>query len=140
MLLGEIHQGLIGNGLDEAIIQKIQRKAESSDRLCLRNSLLNLVVRKSSIGANRAIVHERTASDHFGSVSDRDVGSDKPSVRSLVANAQFRDLRRRAGNGTLMTFAAGLGVEQGAEAVASGSATKFSERAKYLILLLLVPF
>ena len=48
LLLGEIDEGLIGNGLDEAISQQIQRKAQRPDRLRLWNSLLNLIVRKSS--------------------------------------------------------------------------------------------
>src|ERR1700745_1962534 len=92
LLLGEIDEGLIGDRLDEAISQQVQRKAKGPNRFCLRNSLLNLVVRKSSVGANRAIIHERSAADHLGSMIDRDVRIAEVSVRSLMADAQFGDL------------------------------------------------
>src|ERR1700747_601632 len=96
LLLGEIDERLVGERLDEAIAQQIQRKAKRPDRFCLRNPLLNLVVRKSSVGANRAIIHERPAADHFGSMIDRDVRISEVSVRSLMADAQFGDLRSGA--------------------------------------------
>ena len=96
LLLGEIDKGLVGDRLDEAIAQQIQRKAKRPDRFCLRNPLLNFVVRKSGVGANRAIIHERPAADHFGSMIDRDVRISEVSVWSLMADAQFGDLRSGA--------------------------------------------
>jgi hypothetical protein len=87
LLLGEIDESLISNSLDETIAQQIQRKAKRPDRFCLRNSLLNLVVGKRAVGANRAIIHERPANDHFGSVSNRDFRIAEVSVRPLVADA-----------------------------------------------------
>ena len=87
LLLGEIDQGLIGDCLDETIAQQIQRKAKRPDRFCLGNSLLNLVIRKSSVGANRAIIYQRPANDDFGSVSNRDFRIAEVSVRPLMADA-----------------------------------------------------
>ncbi len=87
MLLGEIDEGLIGNRLDEAISQQIQRKAKRPDRLCLRNLLLNLIVRKSSVGTDSTIIHERPVRDYFGSVSDRDFRIAEVSLWPLMADA-----------------------------------------------------
>jgi hypothetical protein len=87
LLLGEIDQGLIGNGFDETIAQQIQGKAKRSDRFCLRNALLNFVVRKSGVGANRAIIHERPACDYFGSVSNWDFRIAEVPVWPLMADA-----------------------------------------------------
>src|SRR5438445_10145623 len=86
LLLGKINKGLIGNGLDKAIPQKAQRKAQRADRLGFRNAFLNFLVRKSLVGADGAIIHKRAAVDDLGSVGDRDVGSAKPPVRSQMAN------------------------------------------------------
>jgi hypothetical protein len=87
LLLGEIDEGLIGNRLDEAIPQQIQGKAKRPDRLGLWNPLLNLIVRKSGIGANSAIIHQGPARDHVGSVSDRDFRIAEVPLWPLMPNA-----------------------------------------------------
>src|SRR5580704_4204123 len=84
LLLGKINEGLIGNGLNEAIAQKIQREAECSDRLGLWNAFLNFLVGKCRIGANGAIIHQRAAGNHLCSVSDWDVRGAKMSIGSLM--------------------------------------------------------
>ena len=91
-MLGELDEGLIGNRFYEAISQQIQRKAKRPDRLRLWNSLLNLIVRKSSVGTNTTIIHEGAARNHFGSVSDRNVWIAEASIGPLMADAQFPDL------------------------------------------------
>ena len=72
--------------------EEIQRKAKRPDRLCFRNSLLNLTVRNSGVGTNSAIIQQRPASDDFGSVSDRDFWSAEVSLWPQMADAQFRYL------------------------------------------------
>jgi hypothetical protein len=94
LLLGEIDERLIGNRLDEAISQQIQRKAQRPDRLRLWNSLLNLIVRKSSVWTNSTIIYERPTRNHFGSVSDRNVRIAEVALWALMADAYFRDLGR----------------------------------------------
>src|ERR1700719_842564 len=112
LLLGKIDEGLIGNGLKEAIAQKIQREAECADRLGLRDAFLNFLVGKRRIGANGAIIHQGAAGNHLCSVSDGDVWSAKVTGRALVDDAQFRYLRRSAGHGILVAFGAGLRIVQ----------------------------
>src|SRR6202047_5619246 len=92
LLLGKINEGLIGNGLNEAIAQKIQRETECPDCLGLWNAFLNFLVGKRRIGANGSIIHQRAAGNHLCSVSDWDVGSEKVSVPSLMTDPQFRHL------------------------------------------------
>jgi hypothetical protein len=72
LLLGEIDESLLRERFDEAIPQEAQRQAKCTDRLCLRNPLLNLVVLKGSVGTNSAIIYERPAGDYLGPVSNRD--------------------------------------------------------------------
>jgi hypothetical protein len=60
-LLGEVDEGFIGNRFDKAISQQAQRKAKRPDGLTLWNSLLNLLVGKSSVGTNSAIIHQKPA-------------------------------------------------------------------------------
>ena len=87
LLHGEIDEGLISNRFDEAISQQTQRKAKRPDVFCLWNSLLNFLVGKSSVGTNRAIIHQRPARDHFGSARDWDFRIMEMSVWPLMANA-----------------------------------------------------
>src|SRR6202166_4398973 len=112
LLFGKINERLIGNGLNEAIAQKIQRQPECADRLGLWNAFLNFLVRKRPIGANGAIIHQRAASNDLCSVSDWDVGSAKAPVRSLMTDPQFRPLRRCARHWTLVALGAGLRIVQ----------------------------
>ena len=82
LLLREIDERLIGDRLNKAVAQQIQRKAKRADRLCVRYALLNFLVRKSGVGANGAVIHERAAGDYFGAVSDGDFridGSVRPA-------------------------------------------------------------
>src|ERR1700680_1962820 len=84
LLLGKINEGLIGDSLNEAIAQKIQREAECANRLGLWNTFLNFLVRKRRIGTNGAIIHQRAAGNYLCSVSDWDVGGAKAPVRPLM--------------------------------------------------------
>src|ERR1700730_10432052 len=117
LLFGKANEGLVGNGLNEAIAQEIQRKPQCADRLGLWNALLNFLVGKRTIGANGAIIHQRAAGNHLRSVSDGDVGSAKVSVRPLMTDSQFRHLRRCAGHGTLVAFGAGLRIVQRSKSI-----------------------
>src|ERR1700680_1803025 len=92
LLLREVDEGLISDRLDEAVAQQIQGKAKRADRLRIRNALLNLGVRKGGVGANGAVIHERSAGDHLGSVSDGDFRVEEAAVRPLLAGAQFCNL------------------------------------------------
>src|ERR1700731_3923605 len=117
LLLGKINERLIGNGLNEAIAQKIQRQPERADRLGLGNAFLNFFVGKRRTRANGAIIYQRAASNHLCSVGDWDFGSAKAPARPVMADPQFRYLRRAAGPGTLVALRAGLCVVQRSKTV-----------------------
>jgi hypothetical protein len=87
LLLGEIDESLIRERFNEAIPQEAQRKAKCTDRLCVWDSLLNLVVLKGSIGTNSAIIYQRPAGDYLGPVSNRDFRVAEVSLWPLMPNA-----------------------------------------------------
>src|SRR5205085_12247110 len=102
---GYPEQRRVGDGLDEAVAQRVQRGARGVDRLRpfksggeeRRHALLNLRV-------NSAVLDERAAGR---------VHEDRPAAWSAaesfydVAGAKLRDLADCAGHGVLMALAAG---------------------------------
>ena len=110
LLFCEIDKSLISDGFDVAVTQYAEREAKRADRFGFGNALLDFFVGEGDVGANRAVVNERAAGNGFGSVGDGNFGSPETSVRPIVTDAQFRNLRGGTGDGTLMTFAAGLRV------------------------------
>src|SRR5438034_8404164 len=92
-------QRLIGDALDEAVAQRVERRPESSNLLSERYTLLDRRV-------NRAVVDERTA-----------WRVDKVAVGGDVSCSQLGDLADRACDRVLVAFAARLGVVNGPETV-----------------------
>src|SRR5438128_742574 len=91
-------QRLVGDALDEAVAQRVERRPESSNLLSERYTLLDRRV-------NRAVVDERAA----GRVEEAAVGD--------MPGSQLGDLADRACDRVLVAFAARLSVVNGTETI-----------------------
>src|SRR5260370_42199008 len=92
LLFGELNKSLIRDGFHEAIAQKIQRNAEGTNVLGIRNVLLNLGAGERGVGADRAVVHEIAAFNDLAAVIDRNLRILKLAIGPSTPNAQFTDL------------------------------------------------
>jgi hypothetical protein len=106
----EIEKSLIGDGFDESVTEKIEGDAKRADVFGIRHTLLNLVVRKSGVRTDGAIVDEGTAFDDLGSIRDGDFRILKVAARIEMSHAQFRHLALAARSGILVALATGLRV------------------------------
>ena len=81
LFMGNVEQGLIGYGLDEAVTEKIERHMKRSNLFRLRHTLLNLSIRETRIGTNGPIIDQRAAFYDLLSMRDGNFGILEMAVR-----------------------------------------------------------
>src|SRR5205085_11331975 len=99
LCVGDVLQGRVADGLDEAVAERVQGSAEGEDGLGAGPTLLYR-------GVGGAVIEERAA----GGVNEVAVGVE-------VACAKLRDLADAARHGVLVALGAGLRVVDRAEAL-----------------------
>src|ERR1051326_7804969 len=110
LVSSQFNQGLVGYRLHKAVSQEAHGDAVGPDRFSVGYTFLNLDIWEGRIGANRAIVHQRSAEYNLRAAGDRNVRILKAVVRAKMSDSQLDYLAATSGYGILMALPAGLGV------------------------------
>jgi len=120
LLVGNVDDSGAGDGFDEAVAKGVEGSAERADVGTVRCVLLNLVCRKVATGADGPVVYKRAICNGDATVADGDIGISEISARVNIADTEFSDLADAAHGWSLVTFAAGLCVEERPQALGRG--------------------
>src|SRR6266404_5769724 len=108
LILADLEQGLVGNGLNISVPERVRGDAGSAHGFPVGYTFLNL-------GADGAVIHEVPILDDLRSVVNGNLRILEPAVDVDMSDAHFGDLAGGASYGSLVALAARLGVVERSE-------------------------